>query len=178
MAGRKCWTCSVRPPSHLGRSGGRFASDGATSALYAGWGIAGRGNRAATAALFGAGRAMHSKIPTRNSKTGVRLEYGAHDHALRPRVPVDGPVAAAFGQGMYLAAAREAYSGKPSDRNRLLGSRLTTAGMRIDEAPAWPVLHESPHRIANPALAGGTVISCSFSSRTMRPAGARSGPKS
>lgn len=70
-------------------------------------------------------------------------------------VPVDGPVAAAFGQGMYLVAAREAYSGKPTDRNRLLGSRLTPAGVRIDKASAWPVLHESPHRIANPALAGG-----------------------
>jgi len=70
-------------------------------------------------------------------------------------IPVDGPVAAAFGEGMYLVAAREAYSGKPSDRNRLLGARLTPAGVRLDQAPAWQILHESEHRLAHPALAAG-----------------------
>ena len=69
--------------------------------------------------------------------------------------PVDGPVAVAFGQDIYLAVAQQAYSGQPSDPNRLLGSRLTRAGVRIDKASSWPVLHDSPHRLANPALAGG-----------------------
>jgi len=144
------------PAVHLGQNGGRFASDGASSGLYAGWGVAGRGNRIAVAALFDAGRAL----PLKNSNPEqVRRWSGWNTERMmtlyEASVPVDGPVAAAYGQGVYLTAAREAYSGKPSDRNRLLGSRLTTAGVRIDKAPAWPVLHESPYRIANPALAGG-----------------------
>jgi hypothetical protein len=144
------------PVIHLGRSGGRFASDGASSALYAGWGVAGIGNRIAAAALFAAGRAGPLKNPNPEQTrgwSGWNTERMITLYNLG--VPVDGPVAAAFGQGMYLAVAREAYSGKPNDRNRLLGSRLTTAGVRIDKAPAWTVLHVSPHRIANPALAGG-----------------------
>lgn len=142
------------PATHLGRSGGLFASDGVATALYAGWGIVGRGNRAATGALFGAERATALRNPNpEQAKRGSGWNTERMITLYNIGVPVDGPVAAAFGQGMYLAAAREAYSGKPSDRNRLLGSRLTAAGARIDAAP-WPVLHESPHRIANPALAG------------------------
>jgi len=145
------------PAVHVGRSGGRFASDGASAALYAGWAIAGAGNRIAVAALFDAGRFGPLKNPNPEQPRGWS-EWNTERMITLYNldVPVDGPVAAAFGHGMYLAAAREAYSGKPNDRNRLLGSRLTTAGVRIDKAPAWPVLHESPYRIANPALAGGS----------------------
>ena len=143
------------PAIHVGRSGGRFASDGA-SALYAGWGIVGRGKRAATAALFDSGKASPLKNPNpepTGQGSGWNTEYMMSLYDLG--VPVDGPVAVAFGQGIYLAAARGAYAGKASDRNRLLGSRLTRAGVRIDKGAAWPVLHQSPHRLANPALAGG-----------------------
>lgn len=143
------------PAIHLGRSGGRFAGDGGPAALYAGWAIVGRGNRAATAALFDSDA---SPIRNPNPEQDKRASGWNTERMMtlfNLGVPIDGPVAAAFGQGMYLAAAREAYSGKPTDRNRLLGSRLTPAGVRIDKAPAWPVLHESSHRIANPALAGG-----------------------
>lgn len=144
------------PAIHLGRSGGQFASDGASTALYAGWGIVGRGKRAATAALFGWERATPLRNPNpeltkQGSGWNTERMFTLYDFS----VPVDGPVSAAFGQGIYLTVAREAYSGKPSDRNRLLGSRLTAAGVRIDESPAWPVLHQSPHRIANPVLAAG-----------------------
>lgn len=145
------------PAVHLGRSGGGFASDGASSALYAGWGRAGTGNRIAAAALFDAGRAGPLKNPNPEQPRGWS-EWNTERMITLYNlgIPVDGPVAAAFGQGMYLAAARQAYSGKPNDRNRLLGSRLTRAGVRIDKAPAWIVLHDSPHRIAKPALAGGS----------------------
>lgn len=143
------------PAVHVGRNGGQFASDGASTVLYAGWAV-GRGKKAAaTAALFGAGRATALKNPNAE-RVGQRSAWDT-EHMMTlygVGVPIDGPVAVAFGQGVYLAAAREAYSGKPSGRNRLLGSRLTPAGMRIDAAP-WPVLHESPYRLANPALAGG-----------------------
>jgi len=145
------------PAIHIGRSGGRFASAGASTALYVGWGIAGRGNRTATAALFGTERATAFRNPNQEQArgwSGWNTERMITLYNLG--VPVDGPVAAAFGLGMYLTVAREAYSGKPSDRNRLLGSRLTKAGVRIDKAPAWIVLHDSPHRIANPALVGGS----------------------
>ncbi len=144
------------PAIHVGRSGGRFAVGGGPSALYAGWAIVGRGNRAATAVLFDSDA---SPIRNPNPEQDKRASGWNTDRMMTLfslDVPVDGPVAATFGQGMYLAAAREAYSGKPTDRNRLLGSRLTPAGVRIDKASAWPVLHESPHRIANPALAGGS----------------------
>ena len=139
------------PAISLGQTGGQFASNGA-SALYAGWGVAGRGNSIAAAALFSAEQATALKNPNPeqarqwsgwNTERMITL-YG---------VPVDGPVAAAFGQGMYLTVAREAYSGKPSDHNVLRSARLTPAGMRIDAAA--PVIYESPHRIANPALAAG-----------------------
>ena len=144
------------PVVHLGRSGGRFASDGTSSALYAGWGSAGSGNRIATAALFDADPAGPLKNPNPEQARGWSGWNTERMITLYNLDPVDGPVAAAFGQGIYLAVARQAYSGKPNDRNRLLGSRLTTAGVRIDKAPAWTVLHDSPHRIANPALAGGS----------------------
>lgn len=144
------------PSIHLGRSGGQFSSDGASTALYAGWGIVGRGKRAATAALFGGERATPLRNPNPElAKQGSGWNTERTFTLYNIGVPVDGPIAAAFGHGMYLAAAREAYSGKPVDRNRLLGSRLTTAGVRIDKAAAWPVLHESPYPIANPALAAG-----------------------
>jgi hypothetical protein len=143
------------PTIHLGRSGGQFASDGDT-ALYAGWGIVGRGNRIAAAALFGGEGAIPLKNPNPEPK---KLGSGWNPERMITLygvgVSVDGPVAAAFGQGIYLTAARQAYSGKPTDHNRLLGSRLTPAGVRIDAASAWPVLHEAPTRIGNPALAGG-----------------------
>lgn len=144
------------PVVALGRSGGQFAGDGGPAALYAGWGIAGRGNRVATAALFGADRVAALKNPNSEQARGwsgwdTSQMIALHDASAS----IDGPVAAAFGQGLYLTVAREAYSGQPNDRNRLLGSRLTPAGLRIDKAPDWPVLHESPHRIAHPALAAG-----------------------
>lgn len=144
------------PAVHLGRSGGAFASDGVSNALYAGWGVVGRGNRTATAALFGADRASPRKNPdpeqrARGSGWNTERMIPLYDAG----VAVDGPVAAAFDQGVYLTIARAAYSGKSSDRNRLLGSRLTAAGARIDASPAWPVLHESQHRIASPFLAAG-----------------------
>lgn len=144
------------PAAHLGRSGGAFASDGGSEALYAGWGVVGRGNRTATAALFGAEQASARKNPAperraRGSGWNTERMIPLYDAG----VAVDGPIAAAFGQGVYLTAARQAYSGKPSDPNRLLGSRLTAGGVRLDAAPAWPVLHDSPYRIASPFLASG-----------------------
>jgi hypothetical protein len=144
------------PAIHVGRIGGQFAGDGGSTALYAGWAIAGRGKRVATAALFGGEGVSPLGNPNpEQEKQGSGWNTERMITLYNVGTPVDGPVAAAFGQGVYLAAARAAYSGKPSDRNRLLGSRLTAAGMRLDAAPAWPVLHDSPHRIANPVLAGG-----------------------
>lgn len=143
------------PAIHVGRSGGRFASEGGSTALYAGWGIVGRGNRAATAVLFDPDA---SPIRNPNPEQDKRASGWNTERMMTLfdlGTPVDGPVAIAFGQGVYLAVARQAYSGQPSDRNRLLGSRLNRAGVRIDKASSWPVLHDSPYRIANPALAGG-----------------------
>lgn len=143
------------PAAALGRDGGRFAGDG-TAALYVGWGVAGRGNRVATAALFDGRRAVPLANPNREQARGwsgwvTTRMIALHDSSAA----VDGPVAAAFGGKTYLTVARQAYSGKPGDRNRLLGSRLTPAGLRVDAAPDWPVLHASPHRLGNPALASG-----------------------
>jgi hypothetical protein len=142
------------PAIHLGRSGGDFAGGGVSTALYAGWGIVGRGNRTATAALFGAERAVALRNPKpeptrRGSGWSTERMLALYDAG----VGVDGPVAAAFAPRMILAVAREAYSGKPGDRNRLLGSRLTPAGVRPDDAA--PVVHASPYRIGNPVLAAG-----------------------
>lgn len=144
------------PAVALGRDGGQFAGDGGPTALYAGWGVAGRGNRVATAALFGAGRATALKNPNKErarawSGWDTSRMIALHDVSAS----IDGPVAAAYGHGLYLTVAREAYSGQPNDRNRLLGARLTPGGLRIDKAPDWPVVHESPQRIAHPALAAG-----------------------
>lgn len=143
------------PAAALGRGGGRFAGDGGASVLYAGWGIAGRGNRIASAALFAAGRATAARNP--NTEPARQLS-GWDTARMIPLydfgVSVDGPAAVAYGQGVYLAAAREARSGGQSG-SRLLGSRLTAAGRRIDAPSAWPVLHQSPHRVDRPALASG-----------------------
>jgi hypothetical protein len=144
------------PAVALGQTGGRFASAGAPSTLYAGWGVAGRGNRVATAALFGSDGAAalanpNPERPRHWSGWNLQRMLTLYD----PGIPLDGPLAVAYGQGMYLAAARQAYSGKPGERNRLLGSRLSTRGVRLDTGPAWPLLHESPYRLADPFLAAG-----------------------
>jgi hypothetical protein len=146
----------VRSPAvALGLAGGRFASN-ASSALYAGWGLAGRGNRVATGVLFGSEGATALKNPNPQQSrhwSGWNTErmFTLYD----ADVALDGPVAVAFGHGMYLAAARQAYSGKPADRNRLLGVRLNANAVRLDQPPIWPLLHESAFRIASPFLAAG-----------------------
>ena len=144
------------PTVHLGRNGGRFASDGASTVLYGGWADIGRGQSGATAALFQSGRTspMRNTNPERSGRaSGWNTEQMMT--LFNVGTPVDAPVALAFGQGTYLAVVPAARSGKPSGRSRLLGSRLTTSGVRVDQEPAWPVLHESPYSISNPALAGG-----------------------
>lgn len=143
------------PSIHLGRSGGRFAGE-ATSAVYAGWGVVGRSKRAAIGAVFGSRGAAPLANPNpepagQGSGWAPRQAMTLFDLGM----PVDGPVAIAFGQGMYLAVAREAYAGTAKDVSRLRGSRLTRTGVRIDAAPDWPMLYETRERIANPALAGG-----------------------
>jgi hypothetical protein len=142
------------PAIYLGRSEGQFVGDGASNALYAGWGNTGRGGRAAAAALFEGERATALKNPNPERARGSGWSMERMIPLYDAGVLVDDQVAAAYGRGMYLTVARVAYSGKPSDRRRLLGSRLTAAGVRMDAAP-WPVLHESPHSLANPVLAAG-----------------------
>lgn len=144
------------PTVHVGRNGGRFASDGDATAVYAGWGLVGRGNRAATAARFGGEGASALRNPNpEKAKLGSGWDPEYVMTLYAPGVPVDGPIAVAFGQGIFMVAAREAYTGRPGENNRLFGSRLTRAGVRIDQTSTPPLLHESAQRIANPALAGG-----------------------
>jgi hypothetical protein len=143
------------PSIHLGRSGGHFAGE-AASALYAGWGVVGRSKRAAIGAVFdnrGAAPLANPNPEPAGQGSGWAPRQAMTLYDLS--VPVDGPVAIAFGQGGYLAVAREAYAGTAKDVSRLRGSRLTRTGVRIDAAPNWPLLYETRERIANPALAGG-----------------------
>jgi hypothetical protein len=71
------------------------------------------------------------------------------------RAQIDGPVVAAFGGGVFLVAARETMAAKPPYRSRILGSRLSSAGVRLDDPEKPLLLHETDLPVANPALAAG-----------------------
>ena len=144
------------PAPALGREGGRFASDLADSALYTGWGDIGRGRRIPVGAVFGAKSATALANP--NTEPEMRVSSWNPSQAMTlfsTRVQIDGPVVAAFGGGVFLVAARETAAARPPFRSRIVGSRLSSAGVRLDDPEKLVLLHETDSPVANPALAAG-----------------------
>ncbi|NMG76002.1 hypothetical protein [Aromatoleum diolicum] len=144
------------PSAALGREGGRFASDLAGSALYTGWGDIGRGRLISVGAVFGAKTA--SALANPNTEPEVRASSWNPRQVMTlfsTRIQIDGPVVAAFGDGAFLVAARETGAAKPPYRGRILGSRLSPAGGRLDDPEKLLLLHETDLPVANPALAAG-----------------------
>lgn len=144
------------PAVILGREGGRFVSDGDRTALYAGWGVIGRGRLIPAGAMFAADSA--EVRPNPNAEPMLALSGWDPRRAITlfsNALSVEGSVAAAFGEGIFLVAARQAGSTQPRSPNRILGARLSPAGVRHDGPDNLPVLHEADVPIANPVLAAG-----------------------
>ncbi|NMG16536.1 hypothetical protein [Aromatoleum bremense] len=144
------------PAATLSREGGRFASDLAGSALYTAWGDIGRGQRISVGAVFGAKSAAALANP--NAEPELRASSWNPRQAMTlfsTRIQIDGPVVAAFGDGAFLVAARQTGAAKPPYRSRILGSRLSPAGVRLDSPDKLLSLHETGSSVANPALAAG-----------------------
>ena len=144
------------PAASLGREGGRFASDLAGSALYTAWGDIGRGHRISVGAVFGA----KSAAALANPNTEPEMQASSWNPRqvmtlFSTRIQIDGPVVAAFGDGAFLVAARQTGAAKPPYRSRILGSRLSSAGVRLDDPDKLLLLHETDSSVANPALAAG-----------------------
>lgn len=137
----------------VGTDAGRFAVNGDT-ALYAGWGAAGRARWVATGLRFKAGSATPLPNPNQEPKR-LGSGWAPEQTALLfgPLFDVEGPVAAAFANGHYLVVTpgRQGTPGKHA--YRLYGSRLRADGTRMDGPDDWPVLHEGAHPPANPVLA-------------------------
>jgi hypothetical protein len=145
------------PAVSLGREGGRFASDLVGSALYTGWGDIGRGRRISVGAVFGTKAA--TALPNPNNEPEVGASSWNPRQVLTlfsTRVQIDGPVVAAFGDGAFLVVARESPGTKPPYAGRILASRISREGLRLDDADKLPVLHESEKPFANPAVAAGS----------------------
>lgn len=144
------------PAAALGREGGRFASDLAGSALYTGWGDIGRGRRVSVGAAFGPKSAVALVNP--NTEPEMRASSWNPRQVMTlfsTRIQIDGPVVAAFGDGAFLVAARETGAAKPPYRSRILGSRLSPLGVRLDDPEKPLLLYETDSSVANPALAAG-----------------------
>ncbi len=144
------------PAQALGLNRGRFAVKSQGPALYIGGSVAGRGNRVGTAAMFGEKGARALPNPNREIKkhwSGWNTE--AMIPLFFPPLAVDGPVAVAYGHGLFLATARGSASGRESQANRLFGVRLDENGQRLDGGQQWPVLHEAGQMLSNPDLAAG-----------------------
>jgi hypothetical protein len=145
------------PAASLGREGGRFASDLVGSALYTGWGDIGRGRRISVGAVFGTKAATALLNPNNESEVGASSWNPRQVLTLfSTRVQIDGPVVAAFGDGTFLVVARESPGTKPPYAGRILASRISREGLRLDDADKLPVLHESEKPFANPAVAAGS----------------------
>lgn len=144
------------PTPALGRYDGRFASGASATALYAAWGDIGRGRRVPLGAVFSARSAVAETNP--NPEAGQRISAWDPKQALAlfsARWQIDGPVAGAYGDNLFLVAAREAPSIKPPYVSRIVGARLSPAGARLDEPEKLLVLHDTDKAVANPALAAG-----------------------
>jgi hypothetical protein len=141
------------PASALGGSGGRWISAG-NHALFAGWGVVGRGQRVATASLFAAGSAIALPNPNTEEKAGIS------DWNTQRMIPifalsiaVEGPVAADFGCGVYLLIARKPPTRAPSTNYQLVAARLAPDGRRLDHGAVS--VHESSTPVAGPVLKFG-----------------------
>lgn len=144
------------PAATLGREGGNFVGDLSGSALYTGWGDIGRGRRISVGAVFGAKSAAALANPNTEPELGASSWNPRQAMTLfSTRIQIDGPVVSAFGDGVFLVAARETGAAKPPYRSRILGSRLSPAGVRLDDPEKLLLLHETDSPVANPALAAG-----------------------
>lgn len=144
------------PAVTLGKEGGSFAGDRTGTALFTGWGDIGRGRRVSVGAVFGAKTAAALANP--NTEPEMRLSGWDPRQVMTlfsTRIQIDGPVVAAFGDGAFLVAARETGAAKPPYRSRILGSRLSPLGGRLDDPENLLLLHETDSPVANPALAAG-----------------------
>lgn len=139
----------------LGRDSGRFAGDGSRRALYAGWGVLGRGQKMAAGALFSPDSAIALENPNVEAKVKQSLSDTRRAITLfSPSPRIDGPVAVAFGPGGILVAALEAAEGKQV-RNRIIGAFLTPAGKHLYDPDKPSSLHETDRPITSPTLAAG-----------------------
>jgi hypothetical protein len=70
---------------------------------------------------------------------------------------VEGPVAAAFGKGRYVVAARTRSAARPGGPTvyRIIGSAFDPDGRRRIDPGRLPVFHESEMPLANPVLGAG-----------------------
>ncbi|HJV24466.1 MAG TPA: hypothetical protein VJ673_02220 [Aromatoleum sp.] len=144
------------PTPAVGRDDGRFAAGATAAVLYASWGDIGRGRMVPLGAMFSARSAVAEANPNQEAEHRTSAWDPRQAIALfSARWQVDGPVAGAFGDNVLLVAAPEAPSGRPPSVSRIVGARLSSTGMRLDEPGKLLVLHDTDKAVSNPALAAG-----------------------
>lgn len=146
------------PSIHLGKDTGRFATSDRGLSMYAGWSIAGKGerNRVGTAVLFGA----TGVTPLANPNTETKRNWSAwNTETMIPLffapIAVEAPIAITFGHNMFFAAASSPYTDSKTPVQKIYAMGIDRQGRRIYGENNWPVLHESSRMLANPALSSG-----------------------
>lgn len=147
------------PSIHLGKDTGRFVTSDKGVSMYAGWSIAGKGerNRVGTAVLFN----PTGLEPLPNPNTETKRNWSAWKTEIMiplffAPIAVEAPVAITYGHDLFFAAATSPYTDSRTPVQKIYGMGITAQGKRIYNKNDWPVLHESKKMLASPALAAGT----------------------
>ena len=146
------------PSVILGRKGGEFVSGRGADAAFVGWGGIGRGRLIPQGAVFSADSAIPRLNPNADPNLGISGWNTERVFTLFPRdAQVEGPLAAAFGDGRYVVAGRMRSRIGQGDtiQYRIVGSQFDPSGRRLPDPARLPVFEQSLHPLADPALASG-----------------------
>ncbi|MDH5436993.1 MAG: hypothetical protein OEX83_09555, partial [Gammaproteobacteria bacterium] len=144
------------PTVLLGRNGGNIKGNSNGNILFAGWGVAGRGNRMATGALFESG----NPLPRDNLNIEKKRRYSGWDTSkmiviYNTQGGIDGPVSLTWNQDHWLIASRVIVGNRHKQEYRIIASRLDQTGKRLDGPKHWPILYSDKNSVAHPVLASG-----------------------
>lgn len=119
-------------------------------ALFAGWGIDGRGRRVAAAAIYRDGTVTALENPNGDLARDKARDQSRMLNAFPHEEWVDGPIAGDFGCGRFLLVTRTLPS-RAEPAYRFVAMPISPAGRRLDAKPAVVTTSDTP--IANPVLA-------------------------
>lgn len=136
---------------------GAPASDG-KMVIYAGTAVSGRGGgfRPGTVLLFDPASCQPRDNP--NPPIGAGASGWNEKQMICAHIPtpgLDGPMAAAASEGVFLVAAKGSCMAKPPFSQQIHAARLAAGGKLIESPDAWQVLDDGAQPCHCPSLAAG-----------------------